>query len=120
MMYQSDAEILYPSHVTLSLRDMRGETWRQLVDLVLSRPAEDDVVLAFSLMMVRLDGCLTCHADSYRALRGCALCAQQTIRRYRGTDEQLLAAFEEAQRDIAHWRETGEVPLSEQWPSGVQ
>ena len=120
MMFQSDAEILYPSRVTRSLRDLRGEAWQQLVDLVLSRPDGDDVTLAFCLLMIRLNGCLTCHADSYRALRGCALCAQQTIRRYKGTDEQLLAAFKEAQHDIAHWRETGEIPFSERLTSEVQ
>jgi hypothetical protein len=120
MMYQSDAEILYPNHVTPSLRDLRGDVWQQLVDTLLARPDSDDAVLAFTLMMMRLDGCLTCHADSYRAMRGCASCAQQTIRRYKGTDEQLVAAFEEAKRDIVAWRETGEVPFSERLAAEVQ
>lgn len=120
MMYQSDAEILYPSHVTPSLRDIRGDAWSQLVDHVLSSPETDESSLAFTLMMIRLDGCLTCHADSYRAMRGCAACAQQTIRRYKGTDEQLVSAFEEARRDILLWRERGEVPLSERMPSEVK
>ena len=119
-MYQSDAEIMYPNHVTPSLREMRSEAWRQLIDKVLASPESDDVTLAFSLMMIRLDGCLTCHADSYRAMRGCASCAQQTIRRYKGTDEQLIVAFEEARCDIARWRETGEVPFSERLSSEIQ
>ena len=88
-MYQSDAEIMYPNRVTPALRDLRGEAWQRLVANVLSRTESDDATLAFTLMMIRLDGCLTCHADSYRAMRGCALCAQHTIERYKGTDEQL-------------------------------
>jgi hypothetical protein len=120
MMYQSDAEILYPNRVTSTLRELRGGAWRQLVDNVLSRPEGDAATLAFTLMMIRLDGCLTCHADSYRAMRGCALCAQHTIERYKGTDEQLLAAFQQAQSDILLWHQTGEVPFSEQLPQEVQ
>ena len=120
MMYCNDAEILYPAHVTPSLRDIRGEDWQQLVNWVLSHPEGHDVSLAFSLMMFRLDGCLTCHADSYRAMRGCAGCARQTISRFKGADAELLAAFEQALRDIAAWRATGDVPLSEQSPTRVQ
>jgi hypothetical protein len=51
-------------------------------------------------MMIRLDGCLSCETDSYRAMRGCILCAQQTIRRYKGSDRELILAFEEARNDV--------------------
>jgi hypothetical protein len=120
MMYQSDAEILYPNRVTSTLRKLRGEVWQRLVENVLSQPESDAATLAFTLMMIRLDGCLTCHADSYRAMRGCASCAQHTIERYKGTDEQLLTAFQQAQSDILRWHQTGEVPLSEQLPQEIQ
>lgn len=120
MMYQSDAEILYPSRVTSSLREIRGDTWQQLVDDVLAHPEDHELSLAFTLMMIRLDGCLTCHADSYRAMRGCAMCAQQTVRRFKGSDEQLLSAFEQARLDVAHWLETGEIPFSERVPPEIQ
>jgi hypothetical protein len=120
MMYQGEAEILYPSHVTPSLRSLRGQVWRQLIDNVLSHADDSDVALAFSLMMIRLGGCMTCTADSYRAMRGCASCAYQTIRRYKGSDEQLVSVFEEARRDIVDSRETGNRLLSEQASSKVQ
>jgi hypothetical protein len=32
--------------------------------------------------------------DSYRAQRGCAVCAQQTIISFKGTDKQLLKRYE--------------------------
>ena len=58
------------------------------------------------LMMVRLNGCVGCETDSYRAMRGCAACAQQTLRRYKGDDEELLAAFEQALADVRKFAET--------------
>jgi hypothetical protein len=120
MMYQSDAEILFPARVIPSLRNLRGQVWQQLIDRVLSQPPESSEQQAFMLMMIRLDGCLTCHADSYRAMRGCTLCAQQTITRFKGSDQDLVAEFEQARIDIEHWQESGEVPLSERLPDDHQ
>jgi hypothetical protein len=51
-------------------------------------------------------------------MRGCTLCAQQTIARFKGDDRDLVAAFEQAARDIEHWLETGEAPPGERPPSG--
>ena len=116
-MYQSDAEILFPTRVIPQLRTLRGAQWQQLVDRVL---ASDDGSLekqAFTLMMIRLDGCLTCHADSYRAMRGCSLCAQQSIARFKGSDAELLDAFSQAYEDMQQWHSTGEVPAGERLPA---
>jgi len=33
-------------------------------------------------------------------MRGCELCAQQTIARFQGTDEQLIALFHQAKTDL--------------------
>ena len=118
-MYQSDAEILYPTRVTPLLRNLRGPQWQGLVDHVMSCPADSVERLAFSLMMIRLSSCLTCHADSYRAMRGCTLCAQQTVTRFKGDDQELIDLFDQAQRDIIHWQVTGEMPASERLPRGV-
>ncbi len=112
-MYQNDAEVLFPPRVIVSLRALRGETWQRLVDHVLFRPENDPDVLAFSLMMIRIDGCLTCHADSYRALRGCTLCAQQSVNRFKGSDDDLLEMWEIARCDILRWLELGIPPLQE-------
>jgi len=69
----------------------------------------DYLAFAFGLMMIRLDGCLTCHADSYRAMRGCTTCAQQTIARFKGSDEELLQRFEWARRDVLCYLAEGRV-----------
>ncbi len=120
MMYQNDAEILFPARVIPLLRNLRGQDWQQLIDHVICQEPASVEEQAFCLMMIRLDGCLTCHADSYRAMRGCTLCAQQTIARFKGSDQDLIAAYEQARADILHWQETGEMPLSEQLPPEVQ
>lgn len=116
MLYQSDAEIIYPSRVTPLLRSLRGQAWQRLVDEVVGCPPSSVEQQAFTLMMVRLDGCLTCHADSYRAMRGCTLCAQQTITRFKGSDEELIAAYEQAVCDVRRYHQTGELPPSERLP----
>jgi len=88
-------EILFPAHVIPELRSSRGAKWRDLIDHVLTLPQTHEEVLAFMLMMVRLNGCMECETDSYRAMRGCNLCALQTLRRYKGSDDQLLAIYQE-------------------------
>lgn len=109
-MYQNDAEVLFPARVIVKLRHLRGEPWRALVEHVLSCREDDLEVLGFSLMMIRLDGCLTCHADSYRAMQGCTVCAQQAVNRFKGTDEELVQMWHAACREVKHWLETGEPP----------
>jgi len=51
-------------------------------------------------MMVRLAGCAGCNVDSFRAMRGCSHCAQLTIKRYKGSDEDLLQLFSVAHDDV--------------------
>lgn len=112
-MYRNDAEVLFPPRVIATLRPLRGDPWRRLVEHVMVRPENDPDVLAFSLMMIRIDGCLTCHADSYRALRGCTACARQSINRFKGTDDDLVAMWEFARADITRWLELGVPPRME-------
>lgn len=120
MMYQNDAEILFPARVIPSLRNLRGPEWQQLIDCILQLEDGSLEEQAFTLMMVRLDGCLTCHADSYRAMRGCTLCAQQTIARFKGSDHDLIIAFEQSKADILRWHETGQIPDGERLPPDAE
>ena len=109
-MYQKDAEVLFPARVIPALRDLRGPHWQALVDKVVSQAEEHEYTLAFGLMMIRLDGCLTCHPDSYRAMRGCTVCAQQAIIRFKGSDEELVREWETALVEIERFRDTGQAP----------
>jgi len=98
-MYQAN-EILFPNYVIPLLRDMRGPEWRTLVDRVMTLPTDHPETLAFVLMMVRMNQCMECETDSYRAMRGCAMCATQTLRRYHGADRELLKAYGKAMTDV--------------------
>jgi hypothetical protein len=99
-MYHGDTEILFPMRVAPALRDLRGETWARLVRRAAQAPDASADALAFSLMLIRLSGCLTCHTDSYRAMRGCTACATLTVRRFRGDDSELVALFEKARSEV--------------------
>jgi len=106
-----ETEMIFPPRVISKLRDLRGKEWQKLVDRVSTLPEMHADKLAFMLMMIRLNGCLKCDADSYRAMRGCELCARQTIRRFKGLDKDLLKQFELAQKDVLEYLESREMAL---------
>jgi hypothetical protein len=102
-MIHEDTEVIFPPRVIPVLKNLRSPTWRNLVSKVEACQAEEPNRLAFVLLMARLCGCATCHADSYRAMRGCTLCSVQTIRRYRESDEDLLEEYSAALKDVFHY-----------------
>ncbi|MEW6718000.1 MAG: hypothetical protein AB1345_10925 [Chloroflexota bacterium] len=99
-MYNRDTEILFPSRVIVDLRKLRGDTWQELVERVLKQDPRSVEHLGFVYMMVKLNNCLTCQSDSFRAMRGCTLCACQSVLRYRGSDSELLDLYTEACEDV--------------------
>lgn len=100
-------ELLFPPHLIPGLKNLRGEEWRKLVESLAGLPETHPDILAFSLMMIRLNACLGCVSGSYRFMRGCELCSQQTIARFQGTDEELIALFGQAQEDLKRSQESG-------------
>ncbi len=96
----AENDILFPYASIPALRKVRGEAWATLVDHITTLPENHEETLAFMLMMVRLNGCLSCETDSYRAMRGCVACSQQTLRRFKGTDDNLQDLFQAALRDV--------------------
>jgi hypothetical protein len=97
----SKAELLFPAHLISSLRDLRGEEWRELVDRVAALPETNLDSLAFVLMMIELDGCLRCNSNNYKFLRGCFLCATQTVQSFKGEDRELLELFQRAKKTLS-------------------
>jgi hypothetical protein len=93
-------ELMFPHKAIATLRNMRGPQWQALIERILGLPETHEETLAFMLMMIRLNGCMECETDSYRAMRGCDACAIQTLRRYKGSDEDLLGHFRQALADI--------------------
>lgn len=96
----SKAELLFPAHLISSLRDLRGDDWRLLVDRVAALPETHPDSMAFVLMMIELDGCMKCNSNNYKFLRGCYLCATQTVQSYKGSDRDLLLLYQKAKVEI--------------------
>lgn len=99
-MYNPDTDLLFPERVIPSLLDQRGSGWRALVARVNAADSKSIENLAFILMMARLSGCASCNADSYRAMHGCTACAKQSIKRFRGSDDELLALYMAAKSEV--------------------
>jgi hypothetical protein len=108
-----NTEIMFPASVIPALRDAAGPAWRELVDQVAQLDETNPASLAFSLMMIRLDGCLSCETDSYRALRGCSACALQAVRRHRADERELLRLYQAAVSEVQAYLATGR---SNVWP----
>jgi hypothetical protein len=108
-------ELLFPPHLIPDLKDLRGEEWRELVEYIAHLPETHADTLAFCVMMIRLNACMGCVSGSYRFMRGCELCSQQTISRFQGTDEELIALFHQAKEDLERAR-AGEIELIADMP----
>jgi hypothetical protein len=105
----AENEILFPPHAITKIRKARGEKWQDLVDDILRLPEDHPRSLALSLTMIRLDGCLTCETDSYRAMRGCVPCALQTLRRFKGSDDELMDRYQTALHEVKAYLEETEL-----------
>jgi len=99
-MYNIDTELLFPPRVISSLTALRSDHWREIVISASQDNADQVDRLAFILLMVRLCGCVSCNSDSFRAMRGCTQCSQQTIKRCRSSDKELVKQFQQAQIEV--------------------
>lgn len=96
----TENDLLFPHALIPSLQFLRGARWQALVQHVMLLPEVHEETLGFMLMMIRLNGCVPCENDSFRAMRGCPACALQTLRRYKGDDEALLALYQAALDEV--------------------
>jgi hypothetical protein len=103
VMYNHDTDFLFPPRVLPSLKKLRGELWQDLVEQVMYQEPTSIARMGFVLLMVKLGNCTTCHADTFRALRGCTQCAGQTVRRFRGSDEEIVKLFKEACLEVERY-----------------
>ena len=98
-MLNPDTDLIFPIRILPSLRDLRGEIWKQTVNEVIKT---NDLAyqVGITLLMIKIAGCITCNADSYRAIRGCTLCSQQAIKRYKGSDKELNQFFRKSCKKV--------------------
>ena len=120
MSFHLRTELLLPPSLIPERRDLRGEKWQELVDRVSPLRETHPDKLSFCLMMIRLNSCLNCVSGSYRFMRGCELCAHQTISRFQGTDEELIELHQRAKEDLARYAQDqieleAESPEPEDW-----
>ncbi|KAF0108811.1 MAG: hypothetical protein FD146_697 [Anaerolineaceae bacterium] len=102
-MYATGAELLFPPRVIPALAEARGPLWRDLVTAAAKWADASLEQTALTLMMARLNNCAACTADSYRAIRGCEACSKQTLRRFRGPDEELLRLYDAARIEVTRF-----------------
>jgi hypothetical protein len=96
-------DLLFPSRAIENLQALRGEKWEELVKNVVKLEPGDPARIAFVLMIVKISGCTTCQSDSYRAMRGCSLCSNTTIKRFKGSDQSLIDLYNDAKKDVVKY-----------------
>ncbi|OGO12005.1 MAG: hypothetical protein A2Y53_02795 [Chloroflexi bacterium RBG_16_47_49] len=99
-MQGNSIDILFPSRVIESLRNLRGERWENLISSLIDLEPMSPDRIALVLMMVKIGGCTSCQSDSFRSMRGCMLCSNTTIKRYKGSDQTLLDLYNDAKKDV--------------------
>ena len=102
-MFNADTELFFPIRVIPSLRSVRGKDWEKFIDHVSSEKAGESEKIAFTGLVVKLAGCANCDADSYRAMRGCTQCAKLVLRRFKGSDKELIDQFEQSKAEVVDY-----------------
>jgi hypothetical protein len=100
VMSTATAELIFPPRIIAALKDERGPVWQEL--LATSRLLQDESPeqTAMTLMLARLNNCTTCTTNSYRAMQGCESCTRQSLKRFRGTDEDLVRLYHDARVEV--------------------
>jgi hypothetical protein len=98
-------ELIFPPHIIPELKGLRQAAWDKLIERAARADETAPEKLAFVLMMARLNNCISCNADSFRALHGCAQCARQTITRFHGSDKELIALHKNALDDVEKFQQ---------------
>lgn len=93
-------DLLFPSRAIEPLRKLRGEQWERLITGLGDKDPLSPEKIAFVLLMVRIGGCTTCQSDSFRAMRGCVTCSSTTVKRFKGSDQNLLDLYNKAKKEV--------------------
>jgi len=102
-MYNPDTDLLFPPRAIHALAEERGPVWQSLVQTVEAAEVDNLDQTAFILIMARMSSCVTCNSDSFRAINGCSICARQSLKRFHGTDEELVELFQSAKDEVERY-----------------
>ena len=100
---------LFPHESVGELKHVRDGQWLTLVEEVENLPETHKDSLAFSLMMIRICGCLRC--TNYKASLGCTICSQRAVRNSKAPDAMLIRLFQRAKEEIDEFLESREQKL---------
>lgn len=103
-MFNPETDFIFPSRVVPQLGSLRGPVWQRLVERAEQEEEVEPEHLGFVLMMVGLNGCERCNADSFKAMRGCLACSKQTIERFPGSDEDLEESYASSIEQIVDYQ----------------
>ena len=93
-MSQFDHKIFFDISKIKHLYGVRGQQLDSLIDLVVNSDDESLEKVAFVKLIASLSICKTCDINQYRAAsRGCALCAEDSLKRTELSDEKLISQF---------------------------
>jgi len=99
-MDNSGTDLIFPPRIISSLSTERGLVWKNLVGLVQNCESDSLEQVAFIFLMAQLNNCVSCNADSYRAIQGCTACAKQALKRFHESDDELVRLFESAKSGV--------------------
>lgn len=99
-MFNTDTEMLFPMRVIPSLGDARGPEWRILIEHLSDKSTNDSEKIAMTALVVKLAGCAGCNTDSFRAMKGCTQCARLIIKRYKGSDVELIRSYQDCHKEV--------------------
>jgi hypothetical protein len=93
-------ELLFPPELIPAIGDARSLIWRNFVNSTIRISKTPVEQAAFVLMITRLVNCVSCNANSFRAAQGCTFCSTQAIKRFHGSDEELINMFNKARVEV--------------------
>ena len=102
-MFNSDTELLFPIRVIASLADLRGQDWQRLIDHLADENTEMSEKIALTELVVKLAGCAGCNTDSFRAMKGCTQCSRLILKRYKGSDADLIRNYRECHKEVKNF-----------------
>ena len=94
-------ELLFAHWAVPALKGARGPKWKKTVEELAALPETHPDALAFQLMMVRLNSCVTCDARKYVEKGGCAKCSLTTLTFSKENEDQLLTRYRTLRKEMA-------------------
>lgn len=99
----NDTEYIFPASLASQLGDLRDVPWQQLIQTVTGNGISDVDRISLIYMIARISGCASCNSDAFRAMKGCLVCAKNAIKRFRGSDAELVEQFEQARKEVTEY-----------------